>query len=170
MPNYFIGQSGDWFNIWNPNATNSGYGGFIQPRGAMGNWYLNAQWANGSVFHPDHCSPVMSLLIRYAHIPFYFRFSFAFPTLLIYHYAPPLWRNRTTIALTPSDQSCLFDGHMTYDSHVFTSILSVSNIPPPAVRPITSSHTVWSGTFYNFALCSHSCLPFVFYLPVFTFR
>ena len=36
------------------------------------------------------CFPVMSLLIRYTHIPFYFRFSFAFPTSSIYHYAPPL--------------------------------------------------------------------------------
>ena len=59
---------------------------------------------------------------------------------------------------------------MTYDSHVFTSILSVSNVPPPAVRPITRSRTTWSGTFYSFAICSHSCLPFVFNLPVFTFH
>ena len=59
---------------------------------------------------------------------------------------------------------------MTYNSHVFTSILSVSNMPPPAVRPIMSSCTVQSGTFSNFALCSHSCLPFVFNLPVFTFQ
>ena len=28
---------------------------------------------------------------------------------------------------------------------------------------------MWSGTFYSFAICSHSCLPFVFNLPVFTF-
>ena len=111
----------------------------------------------------------MSLLIRYAHIPFYFPFSFTFPTSLIHHYAPLLQRNRTTIALALSDWSRLFDGHMTYDSHVFTSILSVSNVPPPAVRPIMSSHTTWSGTFYSFAICSHSCLPFVFNLPVFTF-
>ena len=75
---------------------------------------------------------------------------------------------RTTIALALSDRSRLFDGHMTYDSHVFTSILSVSNMPPPAVRPIINSRTVRSGTFYNFALCSHYCLPFVFNLPVFT--
>ena len=59
---------------------------------------------------------------------------------------------------------------MTYDSHVFTSILSISNVPPPAVRPITRSRTARSGTFYSFAICSHSCLPFVFNLPVFTFR
>ena len=39
---------------------------------------------------------------------------------------------RMTIALASSDRSHLFDGHMTYDSHVFTSILSVSNVPPPA--------------------------------------
>ena len=112
----------------------------------------------------------MSLLIRYTHIPFYFHFSFTFSTSLIHHYAPPLRCAHTTITLTSSDWSHLFDGHMTYDSHVFTSILSVSNMPPPVVQPITSSHTAWSGTFYNFALCSHSCLPFVFNLPVFTFH
>ena len=116
---------------------------------------------------------VMSLLIRYTHIPFYFRFSFTFPTSPIHPYAPPLRRDharaRMTIALALSDRSRLFDGHMTYDSHVFTSILSVSNVPPPAVRPITRSRTAWSGTFYSFAICSHSCLPFVFNLPVFTF-
>ena len=110
---------------------------------------------------------LMSLLIRYANIPFYFCFSFAFSTLSIHHYAPPLWCNHTTIALASSDRSHLFDGHMTYDSHVFTSILSISNVPPPVVQPITSSHTTWSGTFNNFALSSHSCLPFVFNLPVF---
>ena len=59
---------------------------------------------------------------------------------------------------------------MTYDSHVVTSILSISNVPPPAVRPITSSRTARSGTFYSFAICSHSCLPFVFNLAVFTFH
>ena len=112
----------------------------------------------------------MSLLIRYTHIPFYFHFSFAFSTLPIHHYAPLLWHDHTTIALALSDWSRLFDGHMTYDSHVFTSILSVSNMPPPAVWPVMSSCTAWSGTFSNFALCSHSCLPFVFNLPVFTFQ
>ena len=52
---------------------------------------------------------LMSLLIRYAHIPFYFCFSFAFSTSPIHHYAPLLQCNcahtRTTIALAPSDQS-----------------------------------------------------------------
>ena len=86
------------------------------------------------MLHPPE-GTLMSLLIRYAHIPFYFRFSFTFPTSLIHHYAPPLRCDRMTIALALSDRSCLFDGHMTYDSHVFTSILSVSNVPPPAVRP-----------------------------------
>ena len=120
---------------------------------------------------PDHA--VMSLLIKYTHIPFYFRFSFTFPTSPIHPYAPPLRcdraRARTTIALALSDRSRLFDGHMTYDSHVFTSILSVSNVPPPAVRPIMRSRTARSGTFYSFAIRSHSCLPFVFNLAVFTF-
>ena len=112
---------------------------------------------------------LMSLLIRYAHIPFYFRFSFTFSTLLIHHYAPPLWHTLTIIALASSDQSHLFDGHMIYNSHIFTSILGISNMPPPAVWPIMSSRTMQSGTFYNFTLCSLSCFSFVFNLPVFTF-
>ena len=77
---------------------------------------------------------------------------------------------RMTIALASLDRSRLFDGHMIYDSHVFTSILSISNVPPPVVQPIMSSHTVRSGTFYNFTLCSLSCFPFIFNLPVFTFH
>ena len=115
----------------------------------------------------------MSLLIRYTHIPFYFHFSFTFPTSPIHHYAPPLQHDRTctctTISLAPSVWFRLFDGHMTYNSHVFTFILSVSNVPPPAVRSIMISHTAWSGTSSNFTLCSHSYLPFIFNLPVFTF-
>ena len=67
----------------------------------------------------------MSLLIRYAHIPFHFCFFFTFSTLSIHHYAPPLRSDRThtcacmTITLASSNRSHLFDGHMTYDSHVF---------------------------------------------------
>ena len=79
-------------------------------------------------------------------------------------------RARTTITLALLDRSRLFDGHMTYDSHVFTSIISVSNVPPPVVQPITRSRTTRSGTFYSFAICSHSCLPFIFNLAVFTFH
>ena len=82
----------------------------------------------------------------------------------------PMRPHTIALTLTSSDQSHLFDGHMTYDSHVFTSILSVSNMPPPVVQPITRSCTMWSGTFYSFAICSHSCLPLVFNLPVFTFH
>ena len=37
------------------------------------------------------------------------------------------------LALASLDRSHLFDGHMIYDSHVFTSILSISNMPPPMV-------------------------------------
>ena len=101
---------------------------------------------------------------------------FAFPSLSLHCRSTPTHlrsdattRARTTIALALSDRSRLFNGHITYDSHVFTSILSVSNVPPLAVRPITRSCTARSGTFYSFAICSHSCLPFVFNLPVFTF-
>ena len=102
---------------------------------------------------------------------------FAFPSLSLHCRSTTMHlrsdttaRAHMTIALALSNQSFSFDGHMTYDSHVFTSILTVSNVPPPAVRPITSSRTTWSGTFYSFAICSHSCLPFIFNLPVFTFH
>ena len=116
----------------------------------------------------------MSLLIRYAPI-------FAFPSLSLHRQSTTTHlrsdatahnhaRACTTITLALLDQSRLFDGHMTYDSHVFTSIISVSNVPPPVVRPITSSRTTRSGTFYSFTICSHSCLPFIFNLPVFTFH
>ena len=128
------------------------------------------------ILDPLFNDALMSLLIRYAHIPFYFHFSLTFPTSPICPYTPPLWHDCTwscsclhIITLTPSDRSCLFDGHMTYDSHVFTSILSISNVPPSVVQPITRSRTTWSGTFYSFTICSHSCLPFIFNLPVFTF-
>ena len=90
----------------------------------------------------------MSLLIRYTHIPFYFCFSFTSSTSLIHHYT--LQPHMITLALAPLDRSHLFDGHMIYDSHVFTSIHSISNVRPPAVPPITSPCTAWSGTYYNF--------------------
>ena len=92
----------------------------------------------------------MSLLIRYAHIPFYFYFSFTSSASLIHHYA--LRPHVITLTLTSSGQSRLFDGHMIYGSHVFTSILSISNMHFPAVQPIMSPPTTWSGTYYIFAL------------------
>ncbi|KAJ7117454.1 alpha-1,2-mannosidase, putative subfamily [Mycena epipterygia] len=57
MAHYFS-KSGDWFNIWNPNASNSGFSGFIQPRNANGSWYFDPRFDIGDVFRPDHCSPV----------------------------------------------------------------------------------------------------------------
>ena len=72
--------------------------------------------------------PLMSLLIRYAHIPFYFRFSFTFSTSLIHHYAPLLQRDRMWSRLCSHvNHTRLFDGHMPYDSHVFL----VSPMCPP---------------------------------------
>ena len=56
------------------------------------------------------------------------------------------------VVLKPEAFTCLFDGHMIYDSHVFTSILSISNMCPPMVQPIMIPCTMWSGTFYSFAL------------------
>ncbi|KAJ7097269.1 alpha-1,2-mannosidase, putative subfamily, partial [Mycena belliarum] len=55
---HYFKQSGDWFNIWNPNATHSGFSGFIQPRVENGSWYFDPRWDTGNVFRPDHCSPV----------------------------------------------------------------------------------------------------------------
>jgi len=55
---HYFNKSGDWFNIWNPNATNSGFSGFIQPRNANGTWYFDPRYDIGDVFRPDHCSPV----------------------------------------------------------------------------------------------------------------
>ncbi|KAJ7025801.1 alpha-1,2-mannosidase, putative subfamily [Mycena alexandri] len=55
---HFFAKSGDWFNIWNPNATHHGFSGFIQPRNADGSWYFDNRYDSGMVFRPDHCSPV----------------------------------------------------------------------------------------------------------------
>ncbi|KAJ6592313.1 alpha-1,2-mannosidase, putative subfamily, partial [Mycena vulgaris] len=55
---HYFNKSGDWFNIWNPAAANSGFQGFIQPRNANGTWYFDPRFDIGDVFRPDHCSPV----------------------------------------------------------------------------------------------------------------
>ncbi|KAF7356222.1 Alpha-1-2-mannosidase family protein [Mycena venus] len=55
---HYFNKSGDWFNIWNPNATNTGFKGFIQPRNANGSWYFDPRWDLNNIFRPDHCSPV----------------------------------------------------------------------------------------------------------------
>ncbi|KAJ7025795.1 alpha-1,2-mannosidase, putative subfamily [Mycena alexandri] len=55
---HFFAKSGDWFNIWNPNATHHGFNGFIQPRQANGEWFFDSGYDAGKVFRPDHCSPV----------------------------------------------------------------------------------------------------------------
>ncbi|KAJ7181028.1 alpha-1,2-mannosidase, putative subfamily [Mycena filopes] len=54
----YFNRSGDWFNIWNPAANNSGFSGFIQPRSADGSWYFDPRYDLNNVFRPDHCSPV----------------------------------------------------------------------------------------------------------------
>ena len=62
--------------------------------GAMGigySWWWSREYRGRSHL----CGMLMSLLIRYAHMPFYFHFSFAFSTSLIHHYTPPLRRDHT---------------------------------------------------------------------------
>lgn len=56
--NDYYNKSGDWFNIWNPDAENSGFKGFIQPRNADGSFFFDPRWDLNNVFRPDHCSPV----------------------------------------------------------------------------------------------------------------
>ena len=67
-----------------------------------GEYFFEAFLGSIVLIEYQHCgwmgkikSTVMSLLIRYTHIPFYFHFSFTFPTSLIHHYAPLLQRDRT---------------------------------------------------------------------------
>ena len=131
-------------------------------------WNLRFEWVekvHEPVDEPPHQIRSYTLLFSlFLHFPY-----ITDPPLRTSAPTRPCSRSHV-IALAPSDRSRLFDGHMTYDSHVFTSILSISNVPPPAVRPITRSRTARSGTFYSFAICSHSCLPFVFNLAVFTFH
>ncbi|KAJ7676120.1 glycosyl hydrolase family 92-domain-containing protein, partial [Mycena rosella] len=55
---HYFNASGDWANIWNPDATHSGFSGFIQPRTADGAWFFDGRYDAGGVFRPDHCSPV----------------------------------------------------------------------------------------------------------------
>ncbi|KIJ52538.1 glycoside hydrolase family 92 protein [Sphaerobolus stellatus SS14] len=56
--NQFVKASGDWANIWNPNVTNTGFSGFIQPRNANGTFFLNPTFDLNNTFNPTHCSPV----------------------------------------------------------------------------------------------------------------
>ena len=107
----------------------------------------------------------MSILINYPSI-------FTFPLLPLHHWSTAMHPHTDAIALvlTSLDWSCLFDGHMFYNSHVLFLFL-VS--PMCALPQSNQSRTL--------ALCSQaltiaslwislSCLPFVFNLPVFTFH
>jgi putative alpha-1,2-mannosidase len=55
---HYFNKSGDWFNLWNPNASNTGFSGFIQPRNANGSFFFDPRYDLNNVFRPDHCSPV----------------------------------------------------------------------------------------------------------------
>ena len=35
---HYVDVSGDWQNLWNPNVTDTGFSGFIQPRWLNGSW------------------------------------------------------------------------------------------------------------------------------------
>ena len=77
-----------------------------------GEYFFEAFLGSIVLIEYQHCgwmgkikSTVMSLLIRYTHIPFYFHFSFTFPTSLIHHYAPLLRCDHTR------SHSCLHNNH-----------------------------------------------------------
>ncbi|KAJ7699471.1 glycosyl hydrolase family 92-domain-containing protein [Mycena olivaceomarginata] len=40
---HFFNKSSDWFNLWNFNASNTGFAGFIQPRNADGSWFFDSR-------------------------------------------------------------------------------------------------------------------------------
>ena len=51
---------------------------------------IKSAYLNVMLKETIYMKALMSLLIRYAQIPFYFHFSFTFSTLPIHHYPPPL--------------------------------------------------------------------------------
>ena len=94
---------------------------------------------------------MMSLLIRYTHIPFYFHFSITSYTSLIHHYTPLHQCGHTrshSHSLHQTDLTYLMD--TCFMIHMFISILSIPNMCPPVVWPIMSPCTMWSGTYYSF--------------------
>ena len=109
---------------------------------------------------------LMSILIRYSHIPFYFCFSITSSTSSIYHYAPPHWSDCTHF-IRPI--SFIWWTHVLQFT-CFISILSIPNVHPPAVWPIMNPCTTWSGTYYSFTLdepyahflVDHSYLTFLY--------
>ena len=126
---------------------------------------------------------VMSLLIRYSRIAFYFHFSITFSTLLIHHYAPQhdcTWHNHMCLHLL-SHGTCLHfirPASLIWWTDVlqftcFISILSNPNVWAPVAQPTMNPHGAWSGTYYSFAsdepyarfLVDHSYLTCL-YLPL----
>ena len=95
-------------------------------------------------------SMVMSLLIRYAYIPFYFCFSITSSTLSIHHNTP-LHQHDCTHTRFISPISLIWWTHVIQFT-CFVSILSIPNVHPPTVRPIMNPCTMWSGTYSSFAL------------------
>ena len=100
----------------------------------------------------------------------YFHFSITFSTLLIHYYAPR-WHNLPheppwlltcdVLAFTSLDQPRLFNGHMMYNSHVYSSPFSYL-MHPPMAQPIMNHCTAQSGTYYSFT-SDEPCAHFLVY-------
>ena len=94
---------------WGPSETNATWCIFW----AAGSWCVNpsGSWRHISLINPlpqphwimphqvqtTDNSPMMSLLIGYSHIPFYFCISITSSTSLIHHYTPLHWHDHTHI-------------------------------------------------------------------------
>ena len=146
-------------------------GKYIRNSPSMNSYHWPSEAAN--FFKPSKLptgnkstNTLMSLLIRCSHIPFYFHFSFTSSTLLIHHHAPLHWCDHMQLCSRSHNICTWFIGPIsliwwTHDLWFtwFTSILSIPNVRPPTVRPITSPHTARSGTYYSFALDEpYACL------------
>ncbi|KAJ7852320.1 glycosyl hydrolase family 92-domain-containing protein [Mycena olivaceomarginata] len=46
---HFFNKSSDWFNLWNFNASNTGFAGFIQLQNADGSWFFDSRFDRNGV-------------------------------------------------------------------------------------------------------------------------
>ena len=102
---------------------------------------------------------------------------FAFPLLPLHHWSTTMHPCTNMIACDCTCTHFIRPISLIWWTYVlqftcFISFLSIPNVHPPAVQPITNPCTVWSGTFYSFAsdepyalfLVDHSYLTYM-YLP-----
>ena len=128
--------------------------------------------SDGSIDEPAHTVPSYTPLFSlFYHFP-----STTNPPPYTTPMQPPTGASATTCALpsldlAPSDQLCLFDGHMIYNFHVTFQFLVTWCMPSCSRTNHTLSCCMVRHLlkFYlRWALCSLSWLSFIFNLPVLT--